>query len=204
MTRLAVAGAIALLAISGASFAGIRGDVAGCAAAGQSCAVRLIFEPDAVTRAGPVSLFVGIVNTVNGEPNPAVAGWYDGRGWAASGMPKAAWTGTLSAPRGTSIAVPGGVCALVGRAGGPAGTYTVYAGWGARGMAKLDGMDAKEIEASMRNARPDVAAKYAQLLADYRAAEQQLAKYNNSDAVAFANMRSAGSFWQIKSFNCGG
>src|SRR5690606_16227329 len=104
---------VALVLASGAAVAGISGDAASCMAAGQSCTLRLRFTPDEVTRAGPVSLFVGIVQTVNGEPNPAVAGWYDGGGWGASGMPKAAWSGTLSAPRATAIAVPSGVCSLV-------------------------------------------------------------------------------------------
>lgn len=194
---------LSLLLASSWANADIRGEAAGCAAAGQSCTLRLRFAPDGVTRAGAVSLFVGIVQTVNGEPNPSVAGWYDGRTWAP-GAPKAAWSGVLSAPRAASIPVPGGVCALIGKAGGPAGSYAVYAGWGRKDVATLTGIDPAEIQAAMRGATPDMAQKYAQLLSEYRAAESRLAQYGESPAIAFTNMRNAGSFWRIQSFSCGG
>lgn len=201
MKRAAILLALALA--SGWAHAGISGEAAGCAIGGQSCTLKLRLAPDEVTRTGPVSLFVGIVQTVNGEPNPSVAGWYDGRTWVA-GAPKAAWSGVMSAPRAASIAVPGGVCSMVGKAGGPAGTYTVYAGWGAKNVATLTGIDPTEIQAAMRGASPELAAKYAQILADYRGAQSRLAQYGDSPAIAFTNMRNAGSFWRIQSFNCGG
>lgn len=198
-----IAAFLALSLASGWAAAGISGEAIGCGYASPTCVLKLQFAPDAVTRAGAVSMFVGIVQTVNGEPNPSVAGWYDGRVWVA-GAPKAAWSGVMSTPRAASIAVPGGVCALVGKAGGPAGTYTVYAGWGAKDVAKLSGISPAEIQAAMRGASPELAAKYAQLLSDYRASESRLAQYSDSPAIAFTNMRNAGSFWRIQSFNCGG
>lgn len=198
-----VLGLLAALTCAMQAQAGVSGRVEGCGAY-QACTLRLRLNPDDMSRAGPVTVFVGIMQTNNGEPNPSVAGWYDGHGWVV-GAPKAAWTGRVTTMHDTAIRLDGGVCGLVARAGGQPGTYAVYAGWGSQNVASLEGgINPAEMQAAMRDATPEVAAKYAQLLAEYKQAQTRLAQYGDSPAVAFSSMRSAGAFGRIQTFDCGG
>lgn len=178
------------------ALAGIRGEAS---ASGES--VRLTLRPDASVAGARASLFIAIVAVKDGQPDPALAGWYDGKTWVAGGLPRAAFTGVLPATDAT-VRVPGGVCAQVKAAGGPAGTYGLYAGWG-RVPVDTAGLDDGQLQRMIATAPPDIAAQLRQLAADRAAAQGRMAQYSQSDSAAFTNMRSSGTFWQIKTFECG-
>lgn len=207
MKRAAIVltGALAGLLASTALEARIVGEVSECGASSSCMAIaRLRLFPDPIATQSTYSLFVGIIQLVNGQPNPAVAGWFDGRQWKAGVLPTAAWTGKLS-PRNATIRIPGGVCNLVKRAGGPAGQYALYAGWGRSDADRqqADALNEADTEQMIREADPETAARLRELLKDYRAAKVRQASHNASDSAAFTNMRSRNSFWQIRTFDCG-
>src|SRR5690606_205424 len=134
----------ALLAPAAAS-AALSATVTECPRAGRACdqRINLVTHGTAAPGVNEMSIFVGIMAVVEGQPNPGVAGWYDGRRWT-TGKPTAAWTGRPMRSQAV-IPVPGGVCGLVGQSGGPAGAYGVFVGWGAAGRTSSGGgIDAAE------------------------------------------------------------
>lgn len=203
MMRLAGLSLI-LLALSTPADAQVRGQVSDCHHASCTAVARLQVVPDAEARATEHSLFVGILQLVDGAPNPAVAGWFDGGGWVA-GMPKAAWTGIMRQAVPATVKIPGGVCGMVRSSGGPAGTYGLMAGWG-RAETRTAGMDLAELERDIASAPPDVAIALQRTLDSYRDAQERLAKHGASagDSGAFTNMRSRNTYWVVQQFNCAG
>lgn len=164
--------------------------------------VRLQMQPDRDLASQRASLFIGILQLQNGAPNIAVAGWYDGRDWKASGMPLAAFTGNIPAQVAT-VRVPGGVCSQVRAAGGPAGTYAMYAGWG-RTTTVSSNLDEAEIRELIKTSDPEMAQQLQRLMGEYRAALDRSMQYGDTASMAFTDMRTRNTFWEIKQFDCGG
>lgn len=150
------------------------------------------------------SVFVALVRIGKDGPDPSSAGWYGPRGWVASTRPTAAWTGAL-APMRPRVRLPGGACGMVREAGGPAGQYSLYAGWGATDAARAE--DAASTAARIRAAMHDLPASeqlaMQRQLNDLKAAQQRRSGMH-SDSYAYAQMLKARTFWPIANFTCEG
>lgn len=200
MKRLLIA--MALLGAGSSAHAGITGSVSDCS--GPRCVgvARLQLNPTPADTQGQRSLFVGLFQMVNGQPEPTVGGWFNGQGWQ-KGMPVAAWTGQLSGPMPATVRIPGGVCGLAKYAGGPRAVYGLYAGWG-KPTEVQGGLDVADTEAAIREADPETAALLRKQLSDYQAAiahAQQTLQANGASA-AFTEMRMSQTYWLIKTFDC--
>lgn len=193
-----------LLALAaGSATAGVTGVMHDCPRQGASCQQRIEIRTAPVADvSGDVSLFVGIMGMVNGQPNPGLAGWFDGRTWRAEGQPVAAWTGRMRAGR-SQVSIPGGVCSLVREAGGPAGEYGVFVGWGAADRGG-SGPDVDELRRMISRAPPEQAGRLRELLNNYQEANARLADYDAGGMIAFSDMRRRGTFSQVGAFNCEG
>lgn len=193
-----------LLALSAATAsAGVTGVMHDCNRQSPGCQQRLEIRTAPVPDApGDVSLFVGIMGLVDGQPHPGMSGWFDGRRWRAEGQPLAAWTGRMRAGR-SQIPIPGGVCAMVREAGGPPGEYGVFVGWGAADRGR-SGPDPDELRRMIRTAPPEQAQRLRELLNNYQEATARLADYDAGAMIAFSDMRRRGTFSQVRAFNCEG
>lgn len=200
MKRLLIAAA--LLAAAPFASAGITGTVTDCG--GPQCVgvARLQLNPTAADTQGPRSLFVGLFQVVNGEPDPTKAGWFNGKSWQ-TGLPKAAWTGQMRGPQTATVRIPGGVCGLTAAAGGAPGIYGLYAGWG-RPTEVTGTLDVAETEAMIRQADPETAALLRKQLQDYQQAVQRASQTigKNGDNAAFTQMRVNQTYWLVRSFDC--
>lgn len=196
--------ALILLAFASPAEAQVRGQVSDCHHASCTATARLQVVPDAEARATEHSLFVGLLQMVGGEPNPAAAGWFNGSSWV-TGMPTAAWKGVMRQPVPATVKIPGGVCGMVRNAGGPPGTYALMAGWG-RSETRGANMDVAELERDIAAAPPEVAITLQRTLDSYRDAQERLAKHGAAagDSGAFTNMRTRNTYWIVQEFNCNG
>lgn len=199
--RWALAPLLAVLA--GGATAGVTGLLHDCKRPSAGCQQRLEIQtaPDPTVQ-GDVSMFIAIMGMVDGQPHPGMAGWFNGRTWKAEGQPIPAWTGRLRSGR-TQVAIPGGVCGLVRNAGGPAGEYGVFVGWGAAERER-SGPDEAEIRRMINQAAPEQVARLRDLLTNYQAANARLAEYDAGAMIAFSDMRRRNSFQQVQTFQCEG
>lgn len=192
-----------LLLASASAAAGVTGVMHECSRPSSSCQQWLEIRTAPVAEApGDVSLFVGILGLVDGQPHPGMSGWFDGRRWRTEGQPIAAWTGRMRAGR-SQVPLPGGVCAMVREAGGPPGEYGVFVGWGAADRGR-SGPDPDELRRMIRTAPPEQAQRLRELLNDYQDATARLADYDAGAMIAFSDMRRRGTFNQVSAFNCEG
>jgi len=195
--------ASALLAPTAA--AAVSATVSECPSGSKACdqRIHLVTQGTAAPGVNEMSIFVGIMALVDGQPNPGVAGWYDGRRWT-TGKPTAAWTGRPTRSQ-AAIPVPGGVCGLVRQSGGPAGSYGVFVGWGsADRLSSGGGLDMAEVREMIANAPPDEARRLRELMQNYQEATKRAAEYDSGGMSAFMDMRQRKSFNQIKTFDCQG
>lgn len=183
--------------------AGVTAVIHDCDNRRPNCTQRLEVRTAPIANVqGDVSLFIGVMGMVEGQPHPGLSGWFDGRTWRAEGKPIAAWTGRMRSGR-SQVSIPGGVCALVKQAGGPAGQYGVFVGWGAADRGR-SGPDENEIRQLINRAPPDQADRLKELLHDYQEANARLADYDGGGMIAFSDMRRRGTFNQVQAFNCEG
>jgi len=189
---------------------GITGEVSRCSRPGCDVTARLHLNPDRATASVTSVLFVAIARSEGGQPDLSAGGWYDGRGWKPSSAPVGAWTGRLSR-RTANVRIPGGVCGMVQSAGGPPGTYALFAGWGRTGDAgNVDAYsaDLDDIQNTIREFEQEgdheAAAEVRRLLAEYRAALTRLQESNAGENAAFLDARNRGTYWSIASFDCSG
>lgn len=201
--RALLAAALIAAAGSAAASTGIVAELSTCPEGRRGCSDNLAFMVDrAVEQAGNTALFVGILAISNGEPNPGIAAWFDGRQWAV-GMPTPMSTGRHRASQVQRVSLPGGVCAMAKSANAPAGAYGVYVGWGAVNRGVQDDLDVAEVRRVMASADPETSATLAALLRDYAEANERVSKYDASGASAFTDMRRRNTFQNVRTFNCG-
>lgn len=194
---------VASLLACGNAAAGVSATMTDCSPRQRTCDQRINLVTQADPSVAEASIYVGVMAVVQGQPNPGVSGWYDGRRWI-TGRPAAAWTGRLARSQ-AAIPVPGGVCGLVREAGGPPGTYGVYVGWGsADRLTGGAGLDATEVRRMIANSPPEQAQRLRELLSNYEQANQRAAEYDSGGMTAFMDMRRRESFSQIKTFECQG
>lgn len=205
MMRIMILGA--LLLSSSFAHAEIVGKVSGCGPAQTACneVLRLALRPEPAVAQTEAALFVGIFPLVNGQPAVGAGGYFNGKAWVLSQEPLPAFVGRI--PTGpATVQIPGGVCGLVQKNKGPAGSYVLMAGYGRTnlGMAQSAGMDLDDLEREAQSADEETAAQLRALARDYKAAQQRLQVPGGKAAMAFTDMRSAQHYWLLNKYTCGG